>query len=388
MYREPAGQELAGHMHYKVAFSAYEIFMNEQNIPIHKGIGVYDVRQLPMAPWKRMGGRGTFIELNGQAGPLGQWGMYVIEVPAGGVLNPERHMYEEIFLVIEGRGTTEIWREGSPKKQTFEWQAGAHFAVPLNVWHRLVNASSKPALVLAATSAPRAMNLYHSRSFIFDNPFEFPDRYDESEDYFKPRNEIEPDPEQGRAMLRSSLLPDIVHCYLPLDNQRAPGYRRIAPQVAGNTFFYEFIGEWPSGRYSKAHYHQAGAVLVCVKGKGYTYTWPIQLGPRPWEAGKGHLVKRQDYVPGGMVSAAPGGGDWFHQHFCTGKDPFRVMTIFSGWRREEERGGDEVTWQNVEIGQGGTTLSYRDEDPHIRKTYREALEREGVECQMPESLYK
>ena len=143
MYKEPTGQELAGHVHYKVAPSAYEAFMDEQNIPIYRGIGVYDVRQLPLAPWERMGGQGTFIQLEGQAG---MWGMYVVEVPAGGVLNSERHMYEELFLVFEGRGSTEVWQEGSAKKQTFEWQPGTHFSVPLNAWHRLVNATSSPAL--------------------------------------------------------------------------------------------------------------------------------------------------------------------------------------------------------------------------------------------------
>ena len=55
MYKEPKGQELAGHLHYKVVPSAYETFMDEQNIPIYKGRGVHDIRELPRAPWKRMG---------------------------------------------------------------------------------------------------------------------------------------------------------------------------------------------------------------------------------------------------------------------------------------------------------------------------------------------
>ncbi|MBI2329320.1 MAG: cupin domain-containing protein, partial [Chloroflexi bacterium] len=219
-YREPTGQETAGHLTQKVPPSAYEVFMEEQKLPIHRGIGVHDIRELPLAPWRRMGGQGTFIELDGQAGLYGQ---YVVEVPAGGVLNPERHLYEEVFTVFEGRGSTEVWRERSPKKQTFEWQPGSHFAIPLNNWHRLVNATSSPALLLVATSAPPVMGLFQSRSFVFENTAEFKDRYDESDDYYKPREELESEPESGRAMLRSSLIPDIVHCYLPLDNRRGPG---------------------------------------------------------------------------------------------------------------------------------------------------------------------
>ena len=51
-------------------------------------IGVSKVQDLPLKPWKRMGGRGTFIQLFGTEG---LWGCYVVEVPGGGALNVERH---------------------------------------------------------------------------------------------------------------------------------------------------------------------------------------------------------------------------------------------------------------------------------------------------------
>ncbi|MBI4298127.1 MAG: cupin [Chloroflexi bacterium] len=383
MYHEPTGDETAGHSHYKVVLSTYEKFMEEQSIPIYKGVGAYDVRQLPLAPWKQMGGRGTFIELDGQ---VGVFGMYLVEVPAGGVLNPEKHIYEELFLVIEGHGSTEVWREGSSKKQTFEWQPYSHFAIPLNTSHRLVNATSSPALVLVTTSAPRVMESFPTRSFVFGNPWVFSDHYDESQDYFKPRDELEPAPGSGRAMLRSNLIPDIAHCPLPLDNNRGPGHRMFSPQMAGNTFFGGFVAEYPSGRYSKGHYHCACAVLVCLRGKGYSYTWPVELGPRPWEAGKGHLVKRQDYAPGGIVSAVPSGGDWFHQHFSTGKDFLRVRAFIRHVFRLGEA-GEETVGAGAELSQGGRAIGYREEDPQILKDYLEALKREGVQFQMPKSVY-
>ena len=73
-YQEPIGQEMAGHQGRKATPSAYEVFMAEQNIPIYQGMGVYDARQLPLAPWKRLGGKGSFIELDGQAG---WWGFFI-----------------------------------------------------------------------------------------------------------------------------------------------------------------------------------------------------------------------------------------------------------------------------------------------------------------------
>ena len=40
----------------------------------------------------------------------------------------------------------------------------------------------------------------------------------------------------------------------------------------------------------------------------------------PWKDGKADEVKRVDYEPVGMVSAAPGGARWYHQHFGASKE--------------------------------------------------------------------
>ncbi len=34
------------------------------------------------------------------------------------------YLYEEIYMVAEGRGTVEVWLEGDTKKHVFEWQRG------------------------------------------------------------------------------------------------------------------------------------------------------------------------------------------------------------------------------------------------------------------------
>ncbi len=131
--------------------------MEAQGIPIFRGIGVRRVQDMPLKPWARMGGKGTFIQLYGTEG---RWGCYVVEVPAAGALNPEKHMYEEIMVVVEGRGTTEIWTDGQTKPHTFEWQRGSMFSIPLNTNHRIINAASSPALILVASTAPNVMNIF------------------------------------------------------------------------------------------------------------------------------------------------------------------------------------------------------------------------------------
>ncbi len=92
-----------------------------------------------MQPWARLGGRGSYIQLYGTEG---LWGMYVVEIPGAGALNAERHLYEKVVLVVEGRGSTEVWQEGQTKRHSFEWQRGSLFTIPLNAFHRFVNAAS------------------------------------------------------------------------------------------------------------------------------------------------------------------------------------------------------------------------------------------------------
>jgi quercetin dioxygenase-like cupin family protein len=319
-WHEPKAGENAGLGKFKRAPMPYDRFMEAEGVPIYRGIGVRRVQDLPLVPWPRLGGRGSYIQLFGTEG---LWGCYVAEVPGAGALNVERHLYEKVVFVVEGRGTTEVWQEGQTKRHVFEWQAGSLFTIPPNAWHRVVNAASSPALLLCGTTAPNVMNLFDNPEFIFNCPCAFSERFSGAEAYFKPQDDIEPDPVRGLAMRRTNLIPDIVNCDLPLDNRRSPGYRRIELAMGGNRF-YLWIGQHETGRYSKAHKHASAAVLICVKGKGYTYTWPEALGVTPWREGKADQVLRQDYEPVGLVSAAPMSGDWFHQHFGVSKEGLRI----------------------------------------------------------------
>jgi mannose-6-phosphate isomerase-like protein (cupin superfamily) len=366
--------------------SPYDIFMEEQGIPIYRGIGVYRVQDLPLQPWKRLGGNGTFIQLYGTEG---KWGMYVVEVPAAGALNIEKHMYEEIYYVVEGRGTTEVWRDGSPDKNTFEWTAGSLFTIPINATHRLINATSSPSLLLSGTTAPPVVNLFQSTDFVFNSDYQFVDRYDASADYYKPSEDLEPDPVRGLAMRRTNIMPDIVHCELPMDNRRSPGYRRIEPYMSGNKF-YLWVGQHEVGRYSKAHAHGSAAVLINLVGKGYTYTWPRTLGMHPWEDGHTDQIVRQDYEPVGMVTAAPMSGEWFHQHFGTSAGGLRLTAWFGPHAPGREAGvpGEEDTDRGaIDVTEGGSAIPYHLEDPYLRAEYADYLAESGVESRMNPEFY-
>lgn len=386
-WHEPEKNKNAGYGAWKRPNTPYDDFMISQGVPIHRGIGMRKVQELELKPWARMGGRGAFIQLYGTEG---LWGCYLVEVPGAGSLNVERHLYEEIFLVIEGRGSTEVWNDGQARPSNFEWQRGSLFSVPINTMHRIVNASAQPALLLVGTTAPNMINLLRNTQVIFDTPAIFRDRYDGSSDYFKNRDEIEPDPLRGLAMRRSNIIPDIFTTDLHLDNRRSPGYKRVEPRMAGNVF-YQFIGEHENGRYSKAHAHASAAVLICIGGKGYTYTWPVEYGQTPWKDGNADKVLRQDYESVGMVSAAPMNGDWFHQHFGTSKEPLRLLAWYGPNNHRAHKAGlpgeKAIDEGAIDIRDGGTAVPYWDEDPFIRKEWEEIVAREGVVSRMEDELF-
>jgi quercetin dioxygenase-like cupin family protein len=387
-WHEPKAGENAGLGNFKRPQMPYDRFMEAEGIPVYRGIGVKNVRDLPLQPWKRLGGNGSYIQLYGTEG---LWGMYVVEVPGAGALNVERHMYEKVVLVLDGRGSTEVWQEGQSKRHVFEWAKGSMFTIPLNASHRFINAASSPALLLCGTSAPNVMNLLDNMDFIFNCPYAFKDRFSGAEDFFKPNDDVEPDPIRGLAMRRTNLIPDVINAELPLDNRRSPGYRRMEPQMANNRF-YTWIGEHETGRYSKAHKHASAAVLICLKGGGYTYTWPESLGTRPWESGHADKVMRQDYEQGGMVSAAPMSGDWFHQHFGTSKQGLRV-TAWHGPNNQRARkagipGEALMDYGAIDLKKGGSAIPYHEEDPALRKQFTEALKAEGVANRMEAKWYE
>ena len=386
-WHEPTGTKRAGFGKFGRPATPYDKFIESEGIPVFRGIGVRRVQDLPLAPWRRLGGNGTYVQLYGTED---KWGCYVIEVPGAGALHPEKHLYEKVVYVVEGRGSTEVWLEGDSKRHIFEWQKGSLFSIPVNAMHRIVNATSSPALLLCGTTAPNLMNLINNTDAIFNCPYQFRDRFSGADDFYKPNDNIEPDPVRGLAMRRTNFIPDIVNCDLPLDNRRSPGYRRVEPFMTGNTF-YLWIGQHENGRYSKAHAHTSAAVLICLKGKGYTYTWPERAGVTPWKDGKADLIKRVDYEPVGLVSAAPGGARWFHQHFGVSKEPFRLTAWFgpnSPGREPGPPGEQHIDYTGMDIDEGGSSIPYWMEDPYIFKEWEATIAKEGVSSRMDPAWYK
>src|SRR5947209_20602169 len=94
-WREPKGYERAGYGKWRRPPSPYDMFMHSQGVTIYRGIGVHRVQDLPLAPWTRMGGRGTFRHVYGTDG-IG--GSYLVEILRPSALTAARPRHEDIFF--------------------------------------------------------------------------------------------------------------------------------------------------------------------------------------------------------------------------------------------------------------------------------------------------
>jgi hypothetical protein len=308
----------------------------------------------------------------------------LLGVAAGTALEPERHLFEELFFVVEGSGRTEVWVEDSAP-DVVEWHPNSVFTVPLNAWHRHIADAGGDALLIVGSNAPISMQIFQNTDFVFGCDYVFEDRFRPGTGFYTP-TALHEHPVNKRAQNTDGLIPDVTKVEVPLDGQRGAGYRHFELQMGGN-FYDGWVGEYPTGRYSKAHAHESGPILVCLRGAGYTLAWPKAYGIRPWENGHGDMVVRTDYGPGGVVSAAPGGADWFHAHFGASRIPFRAMAMSGGYpKRVAGKPGDDAV-ENQDLRQGGDTIGYADEDPMIRQIFKDTLASAGVSFDMPDELY-
>ena len=70
-WHEPTGDNRAGFGEFGRPKTPYDLFMESEGIPIYRDIGVSKVQNLPLAPWRRMGGKGSYIQLRGtDPGPI------------------------------------------------------------------------------------------------------------------------------------------------------------------------------------------------------------------------------------------------------------------------------------------------------------------------------
>jgi len=363
----------------------YGKWLSDEGVARFTDWAVPDVWELETRTWPRLGGKACFITIYPQM--EGQRGMYVVDIEPGGKLEPIRHLYEQMILVLEGHGTTEVWQEGDSRKHVFEWGRGSVFSPPLNCWYRMYNLAGEPAKFVAYNRAPTAFNEFRNVDFIFNCPFAFRDRFSGEDNYFT----VAPRPEGARGTRNSEIwetnfVADAFSAELDSAEYKVSAGHITAFRMARNAMDAH-ISQWPVGRYHKAHYHGAGAMLFGLKSTGYILIWPARAGDQPYANGHGEDVIE---VPWGRGSIYSPPSEWFHQHFNTGNEPARHLAIRGGnLFTLSMLGSDDGTQANmISTHEGGSLLEYENEDPDVRRHFREELKRNGVENQMPDELYQ
>jgi oxalate decarboxylase/phosphoglucose isomerase-like protein (cupin superfamily) len=337
----------------------YTRWVKEEGLDIISAFYVPNLRTVELKPWARREAAGIFI--NHDASRTSN-DCYVLEIASGSKVAPQRQLYEEMILILEGRGSTSVWNDAGARV-TFEWQAGSLFAIPLNAWHQHFNGSGEaPARYVAVTNLPPIMNLYEDVSFIFNTAYDFKNRFDGEPDYFANKGE------QKGLLLETNFVADAVNLPLIQAKERGAGGGHIRFNMAKGAN-NSHISQFPVGTYKKAHAHGPGAHVIILSGEGYSLMWPEGEEPRRYEWEVGTMI-----VPPNM---------WFHQHFNTGTTPARYLAFKHEGVAIRNAQGVPKAWISRRVG--GDQIDYADETTKVRTMFTEALARKGLKPRMDEA---
>jgi oxalate decarboxylase/phosphoglucose isomerase-like protein (cupin superfamily) len=341
--------------------SVYKAWVRNEGLDILSAHYIPNLHTVELKPWARRGGYGVYI--NHEASNYSN-DCYICEIPAGRQLEPQRQLFEELVYILDGRGSTIVWNDAG-KRVTFEWKAGALFAIPLNTWHQHFNGSGKEAArYVGVTNAPQVMNLYDDTDFVFNTARDFNKRFDGEADYFNKKGE------QKGLLLETNFVADAVNLPLILTKERGGGGGHIRFNLAKGSL-PSHISQFPVATYKKAHAHGPGAHVIVLNGEGYSLMWP--------EGGK---PNRYDWREGSMIVPPEG---WYHQHFNTGTTPASYLAFkFAGVSARNEQ-GVPLCWISKRLG--GAQLDYADEEHMIRETFSRELAQRGLSPKM-ESVYE
>jgi len=170
---------------------------------------------------------------------------YVCSIPAGKSLNAQRHMFEELVFILEGRGATTVWQTQGTK-QSFEWQKGSLFAIPLNALYQHFNGQGdREARILAVTTAPLIFNLFRSEDFVLNNPYAFSDRFQGEEGYFGGKGVLYSD-----RVVETNFVADAVNIEPVAWTERGKGNATIFFEMA-QSMMGSHVSRFPVGLYKK-----------------------------------------------------------------------------------------------------------------------------------------
>ena len=349
----------------RVSIDVYLEWIRKEGIPVAEDFGV-DLLKVPTARWDRVEANGAAVHLKGRGDFLC---MFVLDIAPSAATAPQRHLYEEVFYVLEGRGSTTI-EAADGRKHSFEWGPRSLFAIPLNARYRLFNGSgSERARLVSTANLPAVLNMFHEERFVFANEWDFEDRVGASR-YFSGEGDFIPI-RPGNHLWETNFVPDLAAIELQPWSDRGAGGSNIMFMLADGTM-HAHISEMPVGTYKKAHRHPADFHVMCVTGTGYSLLW--YEGDSDWV--------KVDWKHG-TVFAPPDA--MFHQHFNTGATPARYLaTAYGSLRYPFTEGKRKALFGGVStsVKAGGNQIEYADQSPRVHELFVKETAKNGVKVKM------
>ena len=349
----------------RVGIDSYLDWLKGEAIPVVEDFGV-DLFGVETRPWARAGASAAAVHLKGRGDFVS---MFVVDLAPGAASAPQRHLYEEIYYVLEGHGSTSI-ECADGRKHSFEWGPHSLFAIPLNTKYRLFNGSgAERARLSSTTNLPAMLNMFHNEAFVFDNPYEFDERLGASK-YFAGEGDFIP-VLPGQHMWETNFVPDLSAIELKAWDERGAGSKNIMFILADGTM-HAHVSEMQVGTYKKAHRHAADFHVMCVTGHGYSLFW-YEGDPD---------FTRIDWKHG-TVFAPP--DQMFHQHFNTSAVPSRYLATACGSLRHpytESKRRSLMGGVSTSVRKGGDQIEFDDQSPRIQALYIEETRKSGVEVRM------
>ncbi len=351
----------------RLGIDPYLDWVEREELSVYEGVAC-DLPALETRDWPRYGVRGAAVHLKGRGDFCN---LFAIDLPAAASTHPQRHLYEEIIYVVEGRGSTQIeFADG--RKHAFEWQPRSMFAIPLNATYRLHNGSGRQrALLASTTSLPLMFKIFHNEAFIFENPFFFEDRIGRAEHFTGGGDLTMVRP--GNNVWETNFVPDIAAIELMEWSDRGPGSRNLMFLLADSNM-HAHVSEIQAGTYKKGHRHGGGRHVFTVTGTGYSLLWfegETEFSRVEWSPGVVFPpIERQ-----------------FHQHFVTSAEPSRYLAagvsnirypLTEAHRQAaiSEKGAKSGVSRSIK--DGGGQIEYEDQDPRIHALWLEEMRKHGV----------
>jgi mannose-6-phosphate isomerase-like protein (cupin superfamily) len=352
-----------------ILYEPYLDWCAAEGLPVVEDFCV-DLHKVETVPWARTGARGAFVHLKGRGDFIA---INLHELPPGGQTAPQRHLFEEVFLVVEGHGSAVI-EHGDGARQSFEWGPNSLFAVPLNARYQLFNGSgSAPARLASTNDLPLKMNLLHDADFIFATDWRFADREGPDASYYEGGGALVK-AQRKRKMWETNFVADVNAFKLQDWGERGAGSANIVFCLADGNI-HAHCSEMSVGTYKKAHRHGPDFHVFIVSGSGHSLFW--------YDGEKDFI--RLDWGHGSVFAPTE---MIYHQHFNTSAEPVRYVATAMGSTRYPLTAEKKAIKMGVDVNvdDGGCQIEYEDQDPRIHAIYLEELARNGVECRMGEFM--